>query len=104
MKLTNPSIYDDTENVIPGRIAIEDMSLSEIRKHSPEIEKKLRDETFAKAMTANGEYKCSICGMTAKTKIPFHVDHIKALNNGGKTILDNLQILCKTCNGKKGDK
>ncbi|WP_276981125.1 HNH endonuclease [Johnsonella ignava] len=26
------------------------------------------------------------------------------MNSGGKTVIDNLQILCRRCNGKKSDK
>ena len=31
-------------------------------------------------------------------------DHILARANGGKTVLENLQTLCATCNNKKADK
>lgn len=32
----------------------------------------------------------------------FHVDHVKAHSRGGKTSLDNAQLLCPTCNKSKG--
>ena len=31
-------------------------------------------------------------------------DHIKPWSKGGQTILENCQMLCKDCNGKKTDK
>lgn len=31
-------------------------------------------------------------------------DHIIAWHDGGKTLIENLQMLCKTCNRKKGSK
>lgn len=42
--------------------------------------------------------------MTDKTRIPFQVDHIIPMNKGGKTVPENLQILCRKCNGTKGDR
>lgn len=34
----------------------------------------------------------------------FHVDHVKAHSRGGKTSLDNAQLLCPRCNKSKGAK
>ena len=33
----------------------------------------------------------------------FNVDHIQPASQGGKTELDNLQLMCSICNNKKGD-
>ena len=32
----------------------------------------------------------------------FHVDHIRSLKHGGKTVLDNLAYACPHCNQNKG--
>ena len=97
--------YDeDEENVTYGVRQLEDMSLSEIRKVRPDYEKELRDEAFEKSKNKRGLYECAICHMTASNRIPFQVDHIVPINQGGKTKSENLQILCRKCNGRKGDK
>ena len=97
--------YDEEEeNVTYGVRQLEDMSLSEIRKVRPDYEKELRDETFKKSKNKNGLYECAICHKTASNRIPFQVDHIVPMNQGGKTKPENLQILCRRCNGTKGDK
>lgn len=97
--------YDEEEeNVTYGVRQLEDMSLSEIRKVRPNYEKELRDETFEKSKNKNGLYECAICHKTASNRIPFQVDHIVPMNQGGKTKPENLQILCRRCNGTKGDK
>ena len=103
MKLAHPDIYDDENNIKYGTRALEDMPLHEIGKINPALEKSLRDQAFEKAKDANGNYRCACCGVTDKSRIYFQVDHIVPMNNGGKSIADNLQILCRQCNGTKGD-
>ncbi len=104
MKLEFPDIYKDESNVKHGIRKFEDMDLGELRIYNPKLEKYLRDKAFEKAKTKNGEYKCAICGMTSPYKNLFNIDHITALNNKGKTIEKNLQVVCRRCNGIKGDK
>lgn len=104
MKLSHPHIYDEENNIKYGSRAMEDLSLHEIGKINPELERKLRDEVFENARDAEGYYHCAECGMVDQSRIWFQVDHIIPMNAGGKTTLDNLQILCRRCNGQKGDK
>ena len=103
MKLSHPDIYDEEDNVKFGTRALEDMPLHEIGKINPAMEKELRDQAFAKAKDANGNYRCACCGVANKSRIYFQVDHIEPMNNGGKSVANNLQILCRQCNGTKGD-
>ena len=60
-------------------------------------------EAAEKAKDKNGNYRCACCGVMDKSRIYFQVDHIISMNNGGKSVADNLQILCRQCNGSKGD-
>lgn len=103
MKLAHPDIYDDENNIKYGTRSLEDLPLHEIGKIKPALEKRLRDQAFEKAKDANGNYRCVCCGVTDKSRIYFQVDHIVPMNNGGKSVADNLQILCRQCNGTKGD-
>ena len=103
MKLAHPDIYDDEDNIKYGTRALEDLPLHEIGKINPTLEKSLRDQAFEKAKDANGNYRCACCGVTDKSRIYFQVDHIVPMNSGGKSVADNLQILCRQCNGTKGD-
>ena len=50
--------------------------------------------------TISSKRKCPSCN---KEYIfdQFEVDHIKAWSKGGRTSLDNAQLLCKKCNGEK---
>lgn len=105
IKLANPDITADEKNVVFGKRDIEDMTLHAIGKHMPEEEKRLRDLTFKKAKDKDGYYVCNRCGkVRSKSRIRFQVDHIKPMNKGGKTVPENLQILCRACNMRKGDR
>ena len=46
---------------------------------------------------------CPICGQHFQFN-EMEGDHIKPWSKGGHTTLDNCQMLCKDCNGKKTDK
>ncbi|WP_455146239.1 HNH endonuclease [Streptococcus constellatus] len=102
MKLSHPDIYDNENNIKYGTRALEDLPLYEIRKTNPALEKSLRDQAFEKAQDADGNYCCACCGIADKSRIYFQVDHIIPMNNGGKSVADNLQVLCRHCNGTKG--
>jgi len=52
----------------------------------------------------NGQLKCALCGKILVAKSECHFDHILAYAKGGKSTLDNCQILCESCNLSKSDK
>ena len=105
MKIAHPGIYDeDQPNVKFGTRLLEDMPLYEIGKVNPELEKSLREQAFQKSVDENGYYHCSMCGVADRSRVFFQVDHIAPMNQGGKSVPENLQILCRECNGKKGDR
>ena len=103
MKLSHPDIYDEENNIKYGTRALEDLPLYEIGKINPILEKSLRDEAFEKAKDEDGNYHCACCGVADKSRIYFQVDHIVPMNKGVKSVVENLQILCRQCNGTKGD-
>ena len=104
LKISHPGIYEDEQNVKFGVRQMEDLSLYEIGKVNPALEKELRDQAFAKSRNRKGEYQCARCGVTDRSRVFFQVDHIVPMNQGGKSTQENLQILCRTCNGAKGDR
>ena len=53
---------------------------------------------------SKGLYECAACKMTSHNRIPFQIDHIIPLNKGGKTVAENLQVLCRKFNASKSDK
>ena len=105
MKLSHSSdLYEDSEsNVKYGTRALENLPLHEIGKIDPMLEKQLRDQTFEKSKNKQRLYECARCGKTDQSRNYFQVDHIVPMNSGGKSVAENLQILCRQCNGIKGD-
>jgi hypothetical protein len=53
-----------------------------------------------KSLLHKYNFQCVACGSTDKLTI----DHIKPVSKGGTDDMSNLQILCKSCNSKKGSK
>lgn len=57
-----------------------------------------RREEFLRALEIQDGFACRACSSVENLVI----DHIEPLINGGFSVLDNLQLLCKFCNASKG--
>jgi 5-methylcytosine-specific restriction endonuclease McrA len=55
---------------------------------------------YVKKYIINERSVCAKCN----TKEYLTIDHIKPVSLGGENTLDNIQILCKSCNFKKGNR
>lgn len=107
-KILYPELFGLPENnVIYIQKGLEKLPLYEIEKYNPELAKKLREDAFEKAKVKNSHienaYKCAGCGKIFFNKKFLQVDHIKPMNNGGLSVPENLQILCRSCNARKSD-
>ena len=62
------------------------------------IFKKLRQQ-----VAKNADFKCEYC-LTPEFFLAttFHIDHIRSIKHGGKTISQNLAYACPHCNQNKG--
>lgn len=49
-------------------------------------------------------YRCVMCGRSARDGVRLHVDHIRPVSKGGKSVMSNLQTLCEDCNLGKGNR
>lgn len=85
-------------------IQIQDLPLKEIRCRFPAIGEKLRNAVFEKFQDAEGYFFSAESGYRSKSKLEFQIDHINPMSHGGKTTLDNLQLLTRQENATKGDK
>ena len=93
----------DDDNTIAETVNLEDRPLYE---WPPHLARKIKDRLFDDAKTQNGLYVCANpkCRKESPHKALFQIDHIVPMSKGGKTTLENLQILCRVCNLRKSDK
>lgn len=83
---------------------IEEMNLYHISEYFPEEARKIKDTIFNKYKNEHGQYVCNNCRKTSSIKALFQIDHIKPMDKGGRTVIENLQLLCRKCNQIKSNK
>lgn len=82
---------------------IDEMPLYEIRQKFPNKAKEIEEPVWNANYTTEG-YHCAICGMHSPHKGLFEIDHKIPFSKGGDNSFNNLQVLCVSCNRKKGNK
>ncbi|MDM0963020.1 DEAD/DEAH box helicase family protein [Clostridium perfringens] len=82
----------------------EHMSLVELEKCDPEYYEKLRNEVFKKYSYGDGLYKSATGLYIGSKKSEFEIDHKIPMSKGGLTNLENLQLLSRGENRRKGNK
>lgn len=103
------TIYVDTNEIQKPIVKrdefdFEKMSMSQIREIDETYWRKLRDQVFEKHKDEEGYYVSATKGYKSKSKRYFHIDHIDAISKGGKTVIENLQLLARWENWIKSDK
>jgi len=96
-------VCDNTDNTIGEEKKLEDLPLYEWQKYAPKKYDEMKTLIFNKAKKGN-DYVCVQCGKKSPHKGLFQIDHSTPRAKGGKTVPENLQLLCRPCNLKKGDK
>ena len=76
----------------------------QLRKSSNVEERKKLTTNMRYQVLVRGNFTCIACGNRPEHGAVLHVDHIQPIATGGKTELDNLQVLCAACNFGKRDK
>lgn len=82
---------------------LEQFPLQKIIELYPKIGLQLKEDAFAAARNDDGSYVCAGCGEVFPTRLFLQVDHIVPMAKGSLSVPDNLQVLCRTCNQRKGD-
>jgi 5-methylcytosine-specific restriction endonuclease McrA len=72
------------------------------RKHRGRTTGKLNILAFYMGCAELG-WHCQMCGKEL-TKETVTIDHILPVSKGGTNTIENLQPLCRSCNGKKGNR
>jgi hypothetical protein len=104
-KILNPEDYE-AASIKPitqhEQRQIQDLSLYEIRQKFPELGEKIMSAVFDKFTGADGCYYSAQSGYKSRNKLDFQIGYIVPMSQGGRTVLDNLQLLTRAENMKKG--
>lgn len=80
-------------------VAYEYLNQSKIKKRRRSL--KQNKKIFNHLM---GKYKFKCCHCEENDESKLTIDHIKPVSKGGSDDIHNLQILCRSCNSRKGAK
>lgn len=69
----------------------------------PEFKRKPIKPSVRFQILKRDDYRCQMCGATAKDGATLEIDHITPVSKGGGNDPDNLQVLCRDCNAGKSD-
>jgi rubredoxin len=69
----------------------------------PEIKRKPIKPSLRFEILKRDNYRCQMCGATAKDGATLEIDHIQPVSKGGSNSPDNLQVLCRDCNAGKSN-
>ena len=73
--------------------------------YDPNLEEKKEFENFTpkqkQIIKERDDSRCVICGLGEREGVEIHIDHIKPRERGGKSTLDNGQVLCSMHNNFK---
>lgn len=89
------NLYHETQKNINGRSKLQ----NQIRNERSKMTDSLRYDVMKR-----DNFKCQLCGASAKDGVILHVDHIFPVSKGGRTEMSNLRTLCDRCNLGKRDK
>lgn len=78
-------------------LAKEHLFASIVAKESIKTKRRTITEDARTTLMNKANHKCELCGSVEKLEI----DHIVPFALGGNTSIDNLRVLCKSCNLKR---
>lgn len=75
-----------------------------IRQWNQKDQRKLMTKELRTKIARRDKYTCQICGKYMPDGVGLQIDHIIPVSKGGKSVPENLQVLCSKCNGTKGNR
>lgn len=75
-----------------------------LKQYHSKNQRKLMTRELRERIMRRDNYTCKICGKYMPDEVGLHIDHIIPVSKGGKSIEQNLQVLCSKCNGHKSNK
>lgn len=105
-KAVDPTTYlfkNELPSVIPGKLDITKMTIQEIKKYSYADYRRIVDEVYSRHRDKAGNLVCAASGYKSKLHRLFQIDHIKPMSKGGLTVSENLRLITRWENAKKGN-
>lgn len=82
--------------------SVKNLIEKETKTYHSKVERAKLTPALRYKILCKDNFKCQICGKSAKDGVILHVDHIVPVSKGGRTEIDNLRTLCSKCNLGKG--
>ncbi len=103
-KRLHPSLFKSpvVPKVVWDQRALEDLPLYRLRTIDPHRWQTLTEAVFAGARCDDGQYECAVSGFRSPHRWLFEIDHIEPMAHGGKTVLNNLRLLTRSENRRRG--
>ena len=90
-------------NLVVGDEIVEIMVSDNSTSYTHKTKREPSDRLKVRVLMRDGN-KCRICGVECNDGLHnIHFDHIIPWSKGGETTLENLQVLCSSCNEAKGN-
>lgn len=96
--------YKEPYTVLEIRVKYNDLMSAYTSKENHQRERNKLTSKLRLEVKRRDNYTCRYCGKEMFDGVGLQIDHIIPIAKGGKTELDNLQVLCSVCNRKKSDK
>ena len=93
------TIYPATFNKICEGLYEQEAKRKKINEERAKLTDHLRYLIFVR-----DRFTCQICGRKQEDGVTLHIDHIIPVSKGGKTVPENLRVLCDQCNLGKSDR
>lgn len=61
-------------------------------------EREMMTDRVRMQILTRDDFRCKMCGASGRDGAELHIDHIVPVSHGGRTLAENLQVLCKSCN------
>ncbi|MCC5911656.1 MAG: tetratricopeptide repeat protein [Clostridiaceae bacterium] len=106
-KIKNPELFDDKAKgveVIGETISENQLTLHQLKEVNYNAWEKLVKQVYEGAQDEEGYYHSAISDFKSKHRRDFQIDHIQPMADGGRTEIENLQLLTTWENRKKGTK
>ena len=84
--------------------AIETNEQRKTRQYQIKIERAKMTDSVRYEILRRDNFRCQLCGSSAKDGVKLHIDHIIPVSRGGLTKRNNLRTLCDRCNMGKSDR